>query len=121
MDGKVVFTFRVDDVRCTVFAGQCAGVAYLPAFFGVEGGFVQHDLEELPVFLFHFPIAEYFGFTFKVIVARKAAFAFLEYHPVARFYGGGIARPFLLLLHFGIKLGKTGFHAVFAKNQLGQV
>jgi len=71
--------------------------------------------------LLHLTVTNNFDLAFDTIVAHKNITDVFQYHPVAGFYGGGIAGSGLLLLHFGFETFDIGLELILTKNQFGQV
>ena len=118
---KVVFLFRINNVNGFEFADQYAGITYLTTAFCIERSLAQYDLIERLVLLLNLAVAQNAGFVFGIVITYEMRFAFFQHYPIACFYGCGIAGTLFLFLHFYVEFFFIDRHAVFAKNQFGQI
>ncbi|OPZ95753.1 MAG: hypothetical protein BWY72_01975 [Bacteroidetes bacterium ADurb.Bin416] len=121
MYAEVVLLFDGFNDQALTVDFEVTAIPDLTTHFGVEGGFIKHQLVIGLTFLSQFSVFENLYVAGGVIVANEVGGSILEYYPVAGFDGSGVASPVFLGLHGGLKAFQIGFQVVFLEYEFGQV
>ena len=124
MNREVILLHRIENFYpLSVFRLDVSGVAYLSAHLAVERSAVEHELNHLPVLLFHCPVArEPCPVNLREIVAEELyVVAVVELNPVAELVRRGVAGPVLLFLELNLKPFEVDGISLFRRDELAQV